>query len=922
MFTVTRAFPNVMYALFLLSTSTIAQETNTIEKPHMMTRWGKAVTAENVWREYPRPQFKRPGKWKSLNGIWRYSVTDTDQRPAKFDGEILVPFAVESRLSGVQKMLQPHQWLWYQRSLKHRTPVGHRTMLHFEAVDYETTVWVNDTLVGTHTGSSDPFSFDITDALKQETAASKIVIKVKDATADDQTLGKQSLTPKGIYYTRVSGIWQSVWIEDVPVRHISRVKLKPRLHASTLRVLPTVSGPPVAGEHLRITASFDGTDVATADAALSLTFDDVKTWTPDHPNLYDIRIELLNGQGSVIDTIQTYAAMREFGIARDDEGHLRLTLNGETIFHYGPLDQGWWPDGLLTPPSEDAMRFDVDYLKAAGFNMIRKHIKVEPRVFYAHCDRIGMLVWQDMPSLGKRTEWTRMKPGPKELILSQAQQDQFLAEHKALVVRLENHPCVAMWVPFNESWGQHNTVGVGRWLENMDVRRPINIASGGNFFPVGDIADHHSYPAPRFPLDDNRFGDFVKVVGEFGGHGFVMADHLWDASMKNYSYGDIPKTRQEYKNRYRSTYQQLMELKDKGIAAGVYTQTTDVEAEINGLMTYDRAVQKLTPEELRDIHAAGDASTPPTHLDTGALLKSGKKIPVIFDSDMGTDIDDTWALLYLLKCPELDLKLVACDNHMGKYRAQLTAKFLEACGRSDIPVALSYGGQDGRSHQQDWVGDYDLGSYSGEVLPDAAEAIINVIKNSPDPVTLICVGAVPNIAEALRRDPTIVDNARFVGMHGSIHVGYGGSNTPVAEANVRVDPVALRKTFTADWNCSITPLDTCGLLNFSGEQYQRIINSNAVGIKPLIDNYEAWLKRVDWLDEELDPKRESSTLFDVVAVYMAYSEEYLSMEDIKIKITDGGMTLLDESGHVVRSANQWKDFEGFKRSVVQRLIQE
>jgi len=599
-------------AQFFTQHCTLAQESQDGDKPRLMTRWGKAVTADNAWREYPRPQFERPDKWRSLNGLWQYGITATEQPPEDFTGDILVPFAIESQLSGVQQILQPNQWLWYRRDVEHRTPEGHRTMLHFEAVDYQTTAWVNGIELGTHVGSSDSFSFDITEALLEKPGPAEILVKVKDATADSQTLGKQSLTPKGIYYTRVSGIWQSVWIEDVPVRHISRVKLKPRIAASTLRVLPTVSGPPVEGEHLRITATFDGTDAGTADAALLLTLDDAKLWTPDQPNLYDIRIELLDGQNDVIDTIETYAAMREFGITRDDQEHLRLTLNGETIFHYGPLDQGWWPDGLLTPPSAEAMRFDVDYLKAAGFNMIRKHIKIEPRGFYAHCDRVGMLVWQDMPSLGRRTEWSRMKPNPTEIDLSQEERLQFVDEHRAMLLRLENHPCVAMWVPFNESWGQHDTVGVGRWLEDMDVRRPINIASGGNFFPVGDVADHHSYPNPQFPLDDPRFDDFVKVVGEFGGHGFVLDDHLWDASMQNYSYGDIPKTKQEYRQRYQSTYQQLMKLRDSGIAAGVYTQTTDVEAEINGLMTYDREVQKLTAEELRAIHEAVEGDSPET----------------------------------------------------------------------------------------------------------------------------------------------------------------------------------------------------------------------------------------------------------------------------------------------------------------------
>ena len=572
----------------------------------MMTRWGKAVTPENAWQQYPRPQFRREQSWQNLNGIWNYAITKhdaakSDMTPESIAGEILVPFAIESALSGVKRLLKPDEILWYRRTFDHNTPAGHRTLLHFEAVDYETVVYINSTEVGRHVGSSDPFSFDITNALQD--GSNDITVRVIDKTAPNQTLGKQTLDPKGIYYTRVSGIWQTVWLEDVPTRHIASVKMKPRINEETLRVLPTLSGTPIDGERLRVTVR-DGDDiVSVADASLSAHLPKAKLWSPKSPHLYDITIELMDGKGSVIDTVETYAAMREIGVKRMPAGNIRMTLNGDVVFHYGPLDQGWWPDGLLTPPSDEAMQFDVDFLKSAGFNMIRKHIKVEPQRFYAYCDRVGMLVWQDMPSTGGRPFWSKLAPNPDEIELPKKEHEQFMAELRAMVNHLRNYPSIVMWVPFNERWGQHETVQVGQTLENLDVTRLINIASGGNFFPIGDVADRHNYPDPMFPLEDRRLNDYVKVVGEFGGHGFVVQGHQWNPEMRNWGYGGLPQTQEEYRARYRKSFEILMELRKKGIAAGVYTQTTDVEGEVNGLMTYDREVLKMTADELAELHA-------------------------------------------------------------------------------------------------------------------------------------------------------------------------------------------------------------------------------------------------------------------------------------------------------------------------------
>ena len=565
----------------------------------MMTRWGKQVTPQNAWREYPRPQFRREDKWKNLNGLWQYSVGQQSRIPEVYQGEILVPFPLESALSGVKRLLEPGETLWYRRTFRHETPAGHRTHLHFEAVDYACRIYLNGTDIGSHLGSSDPFQFDITSALRA--GENELIVSVIDETAATQTLGKQSLKPKGIYYTRVSGIWQTVWLEDVPARHFRMVKMKPRIAEGTLRVLPTLAGEPLKEERIVITVRDGDRVVGTADAALSVRIPDAKLWSPDQPHVYDITMDLYE-RDVLVDRVESYAAMREVGTIRGPAGQIRMTLNGKVIFHYGPLDQGWWPDGLLTPPSDEAMRFDVDFLKQAGFNMIRKHIKVEPRRFYAHCDRVGMLVWQDMPSTGGRPFWSKLAPNPVEDSWPADQHAQFITELKAMVSSLRNHPSIVMWIPFNERWGQHETIRVGQLMENLDVTRLLNIASGGNFFPVGDVADRHNYPEPVFPFEDRRFDDYVKVIGEFGGHGLVVAGHQWNPEIRNWGYGDLPATKEEYSQRYRNTFEQLMKLRRRGVAAGVYTQTTDVEGEVNGLMTYDREVQKMTAQELFELH--------------------------------------------------------------------------------------------------------------------------------------------------------------------------------------------------------------------------------------------------------------------------------------------------------------------------------
>lgn len=574
----------------------------------MITRWAQEVSPENVWPEYPRPQFERK-EWKNLNGLWDHAITAKDAAtPTEWQGKILVPFAVEAALSGVGKALTPEQALWYRRSFDANKQSGRRVVLNFEAVDYHATVWVNGQQVGEHIGGNTAFSFDVTDALKE--GANQLLVRVWDETGPTQLRGKQTLNPQGIWYTAVSGIWQTVWLEEVSATRLADVKIITTINPAVITLTPKIVGAG-ASSPVRVTATFAGKKVGTVTGAgeLKLPVTDAKLWSPSQPNLYDLQIELLDAKGNVVDSVKSYAGIREVGRKQDAQGNWRFTLNGAEIFHWGPLDQGWWPDGLLTPPSDAAMRFDVDFLKAAGFNMIRKHIKVEPRRYYTYCDRIGMLLWQDQVSAGggKRggkeasPKWTRLAPNPTDAEWADADHAQWLKEFQAMIDQLYNQPCIVVWNPFNEAWGQHRTMEVGKWAVEYDPTRLINVASGGNFWPVGQIADAHRYPDPGFSFEQTRFMDYVKVVGEFGGHGWPVQGHLWDESKRNWGYGGLPQTKEEYQARYEKSVKILADLKGKGVSAGVYTQTTDVEGEINGLLTYDRAVEKISAKKLAEI---------------------------------------------------------------------------------------------------------------------------------------------------------------------------------------------------------------------------------------------------------------------------------------------------------------------------------
>lgn len=570
----------------------------------IMTEWGENLDIQNVWQEYPRPLMERD-KWENLNGLWQYAILPLNaSRPTSYQGEILVPFAVESALSGVGKTVGQDSVLWYHRDFTVPSSwKGKDVMLNFGAVDWKTDVWVNDVKVGSHTGGYTPFSINITGALKK--GNNTVTVKVWDPTdKGTQPRGKQSTRPQGIWYTSVTGIWQTVWLEPVNKSHIASLKIIPDIDLNTLSVSVTSSG---AATSMLTEVIVKDNDVTIASGK-SLNGEpiiidmpeNVALWSPSNPKLYDLEIILYDEVGNEVDKVDSYAAMRKFSTARDDKGIVRLQLNNEDLFQMGPLDQGWWPDGLYTAPSYEAMIYDIDKTKDFGFNMIRKHVKVEPATWYTYCDKKGVIVWQDMPSGDRGPEWQSHKYfDGVEKKRSAASEADYRLEWAEIMDFLYNNPSIAVWVPFNESWGQFKTQEIAEWTKAKDPTRLVNPASGGNFYPCGDILDLHNYPGPAMYLFDAQR---ANVLGEYGGIGMPVEGHLW-TSDRNWGYTQF-KTPQEVTDQYVKYAGELREMVDNGYTAAVYTQTTDVEMEVNGLMTYDRKVVKVDEAKIKETNDA------------------------------------------------------------------------------------------------------------------------------------------------------------------------------------------------------------------------------------------------------------------------------------------------------------------------------
>jgi hypothetical protein len=576
----------------------------------LQTRWAKGVDPEKTHPEYPRPQLVRKD-WLNLNGVWQLAFARQGEEPpfskTNLPERILVPFPVESALSGVMKRGE-RIWfhrdrLWYRRTFTvPKAWAGQRVLLHFGAVDWEAVVWVNGRKLGTHQGGYDPFSFDITDALK-DGDEQQLIVGVWDPTdKGPQPRGKQVCRPGGIYYTPITGIWQTVWLEPVPKVSIASLKIVPRILGGRVDVSVQLRG---TADKAMIRAEVHDGDVqqvsakGDASAVLTMRLQDVKLWSPQSPHLYPLSVDLLI-DGKTVDHVDSYFGMRQVAIGKDDKGTMRLLLNGKPLFMVGPLDQGFWPDGLYTAPTDEALRYDVEVTKQLGFNMTRKHVKVEPARWYYWCDRLGLLVWQDMPS-GDAS----VPPGRKDIERTPESAKIYERELKAMIDHLHNHPSIIMWVVFNEGWGQFDTQRITDWTKKYDPTRLVNNASGWNDRQAGDVIDVHVYPGPGAPRPEAKR---ASVLGEFGGLALAIDGHTW--SHQTWGYRGT-KSRDELTRKYELLLRETHRLKeDRGLCAAVYTQLTDVETEANGLLTYDRAIIKVDVERAAAV-ARGDFSRVP-----------------------------------------------------------------------------------------------------------------------------------------------------------------------------------------------------------------------------------------------------------------------------------------------------------------------
>lgn len=565
------------------------------------TQWSEQVNPDNVLPEYPRPIMERT-EWKNLNGLWDYAIIEKGKHtPSVFDGKILVPFAVESSLSGVGKTVGAEKELVYRRSFDVPSSwKGKRVLLHFGAVDWRTDVWVNEVKVGSHTGGFTPFSFDITEALQGKN--NTLMVKVWDPTDKGyQPRGKQVSRPEGIWYTPVTGIWQTVWLEPVSESYIQDLRITPDIDNSLLSLKALVKD--ATSKDLVEVKVFDGQQLVAQGKSINgecvqvAMPENAKLWSPESPFLYTLKVSLKQG-GKLVDEVSSYAAMRKYSSKRDANGIVRLEVNNKPLFQFGPLDQGWWPDGLYTAPTDEALLYDIQKTKDFGFNMIRKHIKVEPARWYTYCDKLGIIVWQDMPSGDRNPEWQNRKYFEgTEMKRSAESEACYRKEWKEIMDALYSYPCIGTWIPFNEAWGQFKTPEIVEWTKQYDPTRLVNPASGGNHYTCGDMLDLHNYPAPELYLYDAQR---ATVLGEYGGIGWVVQGHIWEPD-RNWGYIQFNSSK-EVTDEYVKYAEKLYDLIPRGFSAAVYTQTTDVEVEVNGLMTYDRKVIKLDEKRVREIN--------------------------------------------------------------------------------------------------------------------------------------------------------------------------------------------------------------------------------------------------------------------------------------------------------------------------------
>lgn len=586
--------------LFIVTGVTAQRGADNILRYSMDTPWTSEVTPDNVWPEYPRPQMTRDN-WINLNGLWEYAIADKNRpQPTRYQGNILVPFAVESSLSGVKKMVGEDNYLWYKRSLDIPSSHDGRWLLHFGAVDWEAVIYLNGTEVGMHRGGYDAFSFDITPYLKD--GQQELVVRVWDPTDNGtQPRGKQVANPRGIWYTPVTGIWQTVWLEPVPNSYIEYIRPTPDLDAEVLNLRVDLSGSQQA-QRLTVIARQGSVEVARTQATvgagsrqvfLTLPVSNPRIWSPDDPFLYDLDIELSATSGQVVDAVSSYFGMRKISMGQDHNGHTYMLLNNEPVFHWGLLDQGWWPDGLYTPPTEEAMLFDIEKSLEMGFNVIRKHVKIESQRYYYHCDRMGVLVWQDMPN-GNYFNDLRIQAWDPDADRPRESAIQFEAELKAMIDNFYHFPSIIMWVPFNEGWGQYDTERVNQWMMDYDPSRLSNATSGWADRGVGDVRDVHIYPGPGMaPTEKNR----ASVLGEFGGLGWPVEGHLW-WDQRNWGYLTYY-SKEEFQKTLYDLIDKTAPLMGWGLAGAIYTQTTDVEGEVNGLITYDRKFVKVDPASFK-----------------------------------------------------------------------------------------------------------------------------------------------------------------------------------------------------------------------------------------------------------------------------------------------------------------------------------